>query len=158
MTDNNTNEIIKKLESVVNEISNNLSNNRDGIDGVLSSSSIPTPKKEVIGQIKKIKEVTVIDIYESLENTYLDLGVMLNKFNKTLKNSQNANSVNTCIVNFLEDFYKMREILLKRALSYEDITFSYAQELQVEKDYLLKCLVKSKDAKQVIKCMTENKK
>ena len=42
------------------------------------------PKKEVIGQIKKIKEVTVVDIYESLESTYKDLGVMLNKFNTSL--------------------------------------------------------------------------
>jgi hypothetical protein len=149
-----TNKIIKQLESVVSEITNNLSNNRDAIDGVLSSSTIQEPKKEVIGQIKKIKEVTVVDIYESLESTYKDLGVMLNKFNTSLKKSKDANKVNTCIVNFLEDFYKMREVLLKRALSYEDITFSYAQELQIEKKYLLNCLVKSNDAKEVIKCMT----
>ena len=56
---------------------------------------------------------------------------------------------------FLEDFYQMREILLKRALSYEDITFSYAKELKVEKDFLLHCLVKSKNAKEVIKCMSK---
>lgn len=149
-----TDGVLNELDTVLDNLKMSLtSKNRDS--GLLTGSQLDDPKKEVIGQIEKSKEVSVIDIYESLENTYQDLGLMLTHFNKGLKNAKDAPTVNKCIVDFLEDFYQMREILLKRALSYEDITFSYAKELKVEKDFLLHCLVKSKNAKEVIKCMSK---
>jgi hypothetical protein len=150
----NTEELlIGKIERLISDISNSVIDDMS-FPGVSYGQTKPTMTtiqsngngeiglSEGVGYsgISSVPTLTLMDVYEHLQETNSDINKTLIKFRISLDNSTDNHMVNRAIVNFTKDFYSLRDRLNSQIALYNTVYFTTSQELEVGKLYIEQCL------------------
>ena len=80
-----------------------------------------------------------MDVYERLQETKSDINKTLRSFRLSLDKATDTNMVNSAIVNFTTDFYRLRDTLNSQMAIYNTVYFTTSEELAIGKQYMDQC-------------------
>ena len=127
----NNRKLLRELENMIlSEINSHIQNmGRSGIRSLIN------PDQD--------EHISILDVYDSLLNMTNGLNTILKDFKDELSKSHSSEEVNTAIVHFTEQFYKIQHILKINSAIYQTIHFDSAANVNVAKKYVNKCIFDS---------------
>jgi hypothetical protein len=131
--DNIVMDVIEQVNNSVDMLENNshTSNNIDA-DGSLTG---------MLGTLDNVSNnsVDILDVYDSLLLTNVQIGNILSNFQGQLAKSKDVDAINDTIMDFTEDFLAFQVWLKQQLQMYDQVNFTHAEELAVGKEYLKMC-------------------
>ena len=86
------------------------------------------------------EHINILDVYSSLLHMTTGLNTILKDFKDELSKSHTSEEVNTTIVHFTEQFYKIQHILKINSAIYQTIHFDNTSNFNIAKQYVNECL------------------
>jgi hypothetical protein len=150
--DNNEELFMRELDNIVMDVIGQVNNSLGMVD---HNSSIVVNKDSnltnILGDIDSISKSTVniLDVYDSLLSTNVQIGNILDSFQGQLAKSKDVDAINDTIMDFTEDFLTFQVWLKKQLHMYDNVNFTHVEEMKVGKEYLKIC----KGTKNVKMCL-----
>ena len=150
--DNNEELFMRELDNIVMDVIGQVNNSLGMVD---HNSSIVVNKDSnltnILGDIDSISKSTVniLDVYDSLLSTNVQIGNILDSFQGQLAKSKDVDAINDTIMDFTEDFLTFQVWLKKQLHMYDKVNFTHVGEMTVGKEYLKIC----KGTKNVKMCL-----
>jgi len=153
--DNHEELFMRELDDIVMDVIEQVNNSL----GVLDNNSNTGfnsygSQKGMLGDIGDIdnisnSSVNILDVYDSLLSTNVQISNILDSFQGQLANSKDVDAINDTIMDFTEDFLTFQVWLKQQLHMYDKVNFTHAEELAVGKEYLTMC----KGSKNVKTCL-----
>jgi len=115
-------QIMLEIDKIIKNVSSNINES-------------PQPTSE-------LANINILDVYEMLLETNRQLTTTLDGFRLNLETANDSTGVNTSIMHFTRDFYKIRKLLTKHSNIYNDIHFTSIEEAAIGKKYMRECLTR----------------
>ena len=141
--DNIVMDVIEEVNNSVGMLENN-SNTSNNIDTGGNLNDMLSKLNNV-----STNNVDILDVYDSLLSTNVQIGNILSNFQGQLAKSKDVDAINETIMDFTEDFMAFQVWLKQQVQMYDKVNFTHAEELAVGKEYLHMC----KGTKDVKACL-----
>ena len=83
--------------------------------------------------------LTLLDVYERLQETKSEINKTLRRFRISLDKATDTNMINSAIVNFTTDFYRLRDTLNSQMAIYNTVYFTTSEEVAIGEQYMDQC-------------------
>lgn len=145
---------MRELDNIVMDVIEQVNNSVDMLENKSHTSNNIDTDGSINDMLSKLNNVStnnvdILDVYDSLLSTNVQIGNILSNFQGQLAKSKDVNAINETIMDFTEDFLAFQDWLKQQVQMYDQVNFTHAEELTVGKEYLKMC----KGSKDVKACL-----